>query len=118
MMPVTIARENLPEEPPRYVALLDHGTIRAEGKTAGEALDALTAQLPEEERDFVFVVQQQTRPDAFFTAEQIARLRELMDKANRTGLSEAESQERLALIDAEIRASGQRAAAIFSSLRK
>ena len=46
-------------------------------KTAGAALDALTAQLPAEEAGILVVVQSQ-QPDELFTARQQERLRELM----------------------------------------
>ncbi|HEY9599580.1 MAG TPA: hypothetical protein V6D33_18100 [Cyanophyceae cyanobacterium] len=48
------------------------------GKTAGQALDALTAQLDEIEFSTLLVIQS-FRPDAFFSAEQQERLSELMN---------------------------------------
>ncbi len=53
------------------------GPNHATGKTAGAALDALTAQLGELDSTLL-VVLQQSRPDHFFTAEQQQRLEELM----------------------------------------
>ncbi|WNN87282.1 hypothetical protein [Gloeocapsopsis dulcis] len=47
------------------------------GKTAGQALDALTAQLDEIEFGALLVIQS-FRPDPFFSAEQQERLSELM----------------------------------------
>ena len=47
------------------------------GKTAGQALDALTAQLDEIEFSALLVIQS-FRPDSFFSAEQQERLSELM----------------------------------------
>lgn len=48
------------------------------GKTAGQALDALTAQLDEIEFSALLVIQS-FRPDSFFSAEQQERLSELMN---------------------------------------
>lgn len=48
------------------------------GKTAGQALDALTAQLGEMEFSTLLVIQN-FRPDSFFSAEQQERLSELMN---------------------------------------
>ena len=54
-------------------------TVRnqAMGRTAGEALDALTSQLPPEEGDTLIIVRNLV-PDRFFTAEQRLRLEQLM----------------------------------------
>jgi hypothetical protein len=92
------------------------GTQRSEGRTAGEALDALTAQFPEDTGSTVVVVQY-GRPDRFFTAAQQQRLAELMERwrsARDRGevLEEAEQAELDALIDAELAGSGARAAAM------
>ena len=119
MTPVLIAPENMDAKPSRYQAVAHHGAVRSHGRTAGEALDALCALLSPAERDFVFVVQQQTSPDAFFGAAQIDRLRELTDRANRgETLTDTETAERFALIEAEITASGRRSATIFAALQK
>ncbi len=48
------------------------------GKTAGEALDALTTQLDESETGTLVIIQNY-RPDQFFTAQQQHRLSELME---------------------------------------
>ena len=53
------------------------GDKRSHGATAGAALDALTAQLPSEDKGTLVVVQHQ-HPDRFFTAAQRQRLQELM----------------------------------------
>src|SRR6266567_9312842 len=84
------------------------GRRQSVGKTAGEALDALTSSLPEKEIDTLVIVQHQ-RPDQFFTAEQQARLNELMARwrAARDAastLSPAEQAELDNLVDAEVRA--------------
>jgi hypothetical protein len=59
------------------------GKIQSTGRTAGEALDALTAQLGEEEAGTLFIVQLQ-RPDRFFAAQQQQRLEELMARRRTT----------------------------------
>lgn len=53
------------------------GDKRSQGRTAGEALDALTAQLPDDETGLLAVVQN-LRPDRFFDAVQQRRLGELI----------------------------------------
>ncbi|HWF19062.1 MAG TPA: hypothetical protein VG754_07330 [Verrucomicrobiae bacterium] len=85
-------------------------------KTAGAALDALTAQLPADDTVTMIVIQNQ-RADRFFTAQQQQRLAGLMEhwRAARDtgkGLSPAEQAELEALVDAELAASGERAASL------
>ena len=53
------------------------GAKHAEGKTAGEALDTLTAQLSADEASTLVIVQS-LHPDRFFTAAQQDRLAALM----------------------------------------
>ncbi len=96
------------------------GKRQAIAKTAGAALDAITAQLPAEETGTLVIVQNQ-RPDQFFSAEQQNRLKELMDhwRAARDAghaLPAPEQAELDALINAEVQASGERAAAILTGL--
>src|SRR3712207_5541114 len=55
------------------------GDKQSQGKTAGEALDALTAQLSEDETSTLIIVQS-LRPDRFFDAAQQQRLAELMER--------------------------------------
>ena len=87
------------------------------GKTAGEALDAVTALLPPDEVGTLIIVQQH-RPDPFFTAEQQARLKELMTRwraardAGRS-LTPDEQAELESLVDTEVRAAAERAAALI-----
>jgi len=96
------------------------GAKHAEGKTAGEALDALTAQLSADEASTLVIVQS-LHPDRFFTAAQQERLAALMarwrtarDQGNT--LPVAEQAELDTLIDAELRASAARAAALANTL--
>jgi hypothetical protein len=90
------------------------------GKTAGEALDGLTASLPEEDAGTLVVVQHH-RPDRFFTAEQQARLEALMARwraARDAGgaLSPSEQAELNHLVDSEVHAATERTAAILKEL--
>ena len=94
----------------------------AVAKTVGAALDAQTAQLPPGESGTLVVVQNH-RPDQFFNAQQQRRLDELMlhwRAARETGkqLSSSEQVELNALVDAEVQASGARAAAALADLEK
>ncbi len=88
--------------------------------TVGAALDALTAQLPEEDNSTLVIVQRQ-QPDRFFSRVQQQRLQELMNdwrKARDAGASlpQAEQTELNALVEAETLASGARAAALLKEL--
>lgn len=93
------------------------GDRRASGRTMGEALDALAPQLEGDDNAATLVVVQKQRPDRFFTAAQQQRREELMAQwraardAGRELPAEAQAElERLVL--AEVRAAGQRAAAL------
>jgi hypothetical protein len=93
------------------------GDKQSEGKTAGEALDALTIQLADDETETLIVVQR-LRPDRFFTAGQQQRLNDLMTRwrvarDNGAGLPPDEQNELESLIDQELRASAYRTAAIL-----
>lgn len=94
----------------------------AEGKTAGQALDALTLQFPDVGDESLLVVRR-LGPDDFFTAAQQTRLKDLFDrwrKARDLGesLSAGEQVELESLVEAEVEASGIRAAAIAKELGK
>ena len=96
------------------------GDKQSVGETPGQALDAITAQLSEEDRGTLVIVQN-LRPDLFFSAEQQQRLGELMTlwRAARdvgASLSNEEQSELDRLIEAEIRASGRRADAMLNEL--
>jgi hypothetical protein len=98
------------------------GDKQSHGKTAGEVLDALAAQLPEEEAGTLVIVQN-LRPDRFFAADQQRRLAELMARwrAARdagTVLPTAEQTELDALIEEEVRASAKRTAALLHELTR
>jgi len=97
------------------------GKKRTTGKTAGEALDALTAQLAETETGTLAIVQN-WRPDRFFSVQQQQRLEELMVRwrlARNSGkqLPPNEQSELEKLIDKELHASAQRAAELLDELK-
>jgi hypothetical protein len=96
------------------------GEKHAQGKTAGEALDALTAQLSVDETSTLIIVQN-LRPDHFFTAAQQQRLDALMARwrtmRDQGATLPADEQAELeALIAAELQASAARAAALADAL--
>jgi hypothetical protein len=93
------------------------GEKHAQGKTAGEALDALTSQLSADEASTLVIVQS-LRPDRFFTDIQQQRLAALMARWREQGntLPPAEQAELEALIAAELRASAARASALADAL--
>lgn len=114
---ITILPTHQPEGP--YEAT--RGTLRAKGRTAGEALDALTALLEPGAAAHVVIVQAQ-RPDPFFGAAERSRLETLMRRfhdaqAGGDPLSEAEEAELERLVDAELEASEERARALADALR-
>jgi hypothetical protein len=98
------------------------GNKRSYGATAGEALDALTAQLSGDDNGTLIIVQSR-QPDRFFDAAQQQRLAELTDRwrsARDQGQTfPAEEQAELeALVEAELRAAAARAAALADELGK
>jgi len=115
MTTISIVPENTAAGHRSYRAVA--GPIQSVGKTPGEALDALTAQLSETETNTLVVVQNR-RPDQFFTAEQQQRMAELMQRwraARDSGQTlPAEEQAELdALVEAELRGAAARAAALL-----
>ena len=113
----------LPENPggPATAYRAIAGSVESVGRTAGEALDGVMAQLDATARGTLAVVQQ-LQPDEFFTAQQQQRLGELMDlwrQARDAGGSfPLELQSELTtLVDAEVQAAGTRAAALLGRAR-
>ena len=87
------------------------------GKTAGQALDALTAQLDEIEFSALLVIQS-FRPDAFFSAEQQERLSELMNlwrlaRDQGQELSSEQQAELNRLVEIALRAATSRTAVLM-----
>lgn len=98
------------------------GRQQSVGKTAGEALDALTSTLKGDDSATLVIVQHQ-RPDRFFTAEQQARLEELMrrwrlSRDAGSGLPPDEAAELENLVNAEFHAATQRTAALLRELEQ
>ncbi len=77
------------------------GQRESVGRTAGEALDALTAQLEDEESGTLLVIQKQ-RPDKFFGVKEQNRLSELMSRKESQTLSTEEKSELEKLVEAEL----------------
>jgi hypothetical protein len=118
MTTIAILPENPGSPATSYRAVA--GKLESVGRTAGEALDGLMAQLDETTTGTLAVVQQ-LRPDRFFTAEHQKRLGELMkrwraarDQGHR--LAPAEQAELQMLVEAELKASAARAAAMLDGL--
>jgi hypothetical protein len=89
------------------------GERESVGRSAGEALDALTAQLGKDETGMVVIIQS-LRPDAFFSGAQQQRLEELITRwrtARDSGgsLAEHEQAKLQALVEAELDAARRRA---------
>jgi hypothetical protein len=64
------------------------------------------------------IIAQQMQPDRYFNVEQIRRLQDLTQRAQKlpTGLTSEEEGERLALIEAELLASAQRTSDLADAL--
>lgn len=97
------------------------GNRHAQGKTVGEALDALALQLTEDEGSLIIV--QSLRPDRFFTAYQQQRLADLMQRwrlARDQGkvLPADEQSELEALVEAELHATARRATMLVVELER
>lgn len=93
---------------------------RSTGRTAGEALDALTAQLGQSELNTFFVIQN-FQPDGFFSAKQQARLSKLMERwrtlLNRNEILPSGEQAELdQLVADELKAATARSAALSQQL--
>ncbi len=87
------------------------------GKTAGQALDALTAQLGETEFSALLVIQS-FRSDSFFSAEQQERLSQLMSlwrlaRDRGQALLPEQQAELDELVEAELRAATARTALLM-----
>ena len=92
-----------------YTAVL--GSHKAKGKTAGAALDALTAQLADNESTSLILVQSM-KPDRFFNAAQQNRLRKLMQTWKQAP-EEPVSAELLAALDEELKATIERSKSLL-----
>jgi hypothetical protein len=96
------------------------GDRQSVGKTAGQALDALTTLLGETEFSGLLIIQS-FRPDRFFSAEQQERLSELMslwrtarDRGQELPLDRQMELDKL--VEAELQAATERTAAMMQHL--
>jgi hypothetical protein len=120
MTRVSILQESTAADAKTYRAVA--GEKESVGKTPGEALDALTEQLGEDNAGTLVIVQH-FGPDRFFTADQQNRLEELMGRwrtARDSGghISAQEQAELQALVDAETDAARRRTEAALAELAK
>lgn len=104
----------LPENTDSYRAVA--GDKESTGRTAGEALDALTTQLAEEENGTLVIVQNH-KADQFFSAAQQQRLTELMQFRKTGNLSMEEEHELESLIEAELDGARRRAEVLLAALK-
>src|SRR2546423_10328589 len=104
----------LPEKIDSYRAVA--GDKESTGRTAGEALDALTSQLDEEESGTLVIVQNR-KADQFFNAIQQERLTDLMQLRKAGNLSADDERELESLVDAELNGARQRANALSDGLK-
>ena len=119
MTKVAVLREPAGPEGATFRAIA--GQNQSAGRTAGEAIDALTSQLAEDASG-TFIIVRDLGPDQFFNAGQRQRLQALMARwrtardTNAEPLSAAEQAELADLVDAEVRAATLRAAALRAEL--
>lgn len=93
------------------------GDKESTGRTAGEALDALTSQFSDDDGD-TFVIVQEFKADEFFSAAQRARLTELMQLREDQTLSQDEEQELEGLVEAELNGARLRAESKLDQRRR
>lgn len=105
----------LPERADSYRAVA--GDKESTGRTAGEALDALAAQLGDEERGTLVIVQSH-QADEFFHPAQRRRLTELMSLRSAGSLSAEEEGELEGLVEAELEGARRRAASLLDELKR
>jgi hypothetical protein len=115
MTPVTLLPISDPNNGSSYRAIL--GDKQSVGKTAGQALDALLSQLNTLSFSGILLIQN-FEPDPFFTAAQQTRLAQLMEQwqtaQNQGQTLPPELQTELdELVDAELKATSDRAAALL-----
>ena len=102
----------LPDQLDNEGYLAVSGAHQAQGRTAGAALDALTAQLRDDEISSLIMVQSM-RPDRFFNAAQKERLQRLMQQWKQTP-DLPPSQELLQVLDDELKATIERSKALLN----
>lgn len=92
------------------------GKKESVGRTVGEAIDKLSAQLGEDETGTLLVVQKR-RADNFFGASERARLVELAAKKETQALSADEKDELEKLVEAELNGARLRAKELIGGLK-
>ena len=105
----------LPERADSYRAVA--GDKESTGRTAGEALDALTSQLSDEEGGTLIIVQKR-KADGFFSAAQQSRLAELMSRRESGTLSPEEESELEGLVEAELDGARRRAEELLNEVEQ
>ena len=103
-----------PEKDDSYRAVA--GDKESTGRTAGEALDALTSQLADNEGGTLVIVQNR-KADQFFNAAQQERLAELMRLREAGTVSQEDEKELEGLIEAELDGARRRAEALLNELK-
>jgi hypothetical protein len=111
MTAVSIHREQEDTNTLRFRAVA--GSHQSLGRTPGEALDALNAQLDPSESGSLIVVQQM-QSDPYFSESQYLRMRNLLDR--RASLTDLEREELEGLVKAELIASAKRTEALANAL--
>ena len=96
------------------------GLLYSEGTTAGQALDGLTSQLPQDESE-TLVVLQHRQPDHHFTSRDQQRIEELMAlwriaRDSGTTFPEVLQIELDHLVELEVRGATERAARLLDEL--
>lgn len=97
MTAISIRKEEEPVGVPRFRAVA--GDHESTGRTMGEALDSLTAEMGNNVAEAAVLIQR-FEPDAHFTDAQHLRMQALL--ARRAALTLAERAELEALVDAEL----------------
>lgn len=120
MMKVTILPISTEEETPSYLALA--GDKQSFGKTAGEALDALTTQIGAAQTGTMIILQNM-QPDMYFSDKEQARLNELMAQwrgalDSGASLPQSAQDDLESLIEAELLASAERTKSIINELNE
>jgi hypothetical protein len=103
----------LPEKTGIYRAVT--GNKESTGHTAGEALDALAAQLQDDEAGTLIIVQNY-KADRFFNVAQQKRLTELTNLRRQKRLTPSEETELEDLVEAELNGARQRAETLADDL--
>lgn len=119
MTTISILPEPVTESGTKFRAI--SGNQQSLGKTPGEALDSITAQLNDQESGTLIVVQKM-RPDRFFSEAQQLRLAELMVRwraARESGatLPTDEAEQLDLLVSAELEATRQRSLLLYNDLQ-